>query len=720
LQPKNLKQLARSKDDEPELKRKAQDEKISRKASGNPNPGANVQADIEQAMSNGSPLPLSLRRFMEPRFGADFSGIKIHTDSISAKLNRRLNARAFAYSKHIFGENQFKPDSDEGKRLIAHELTHTIQQGAASQCVAKKAETSNKVKQKSQPMVQRLGIDDALDYFAGRAHLIPGFRMLSILLGVNPITGNRVERSAVNILRAVVEFLPGGTMITTVLDRYGVFERASNFMSEQLNALAITGVSIRASLNAFLDGLSWSDILDLAAVWERAKRVLTEPISNIISAARSAFTTLLHMIKDTILMPLAQWASRTRGWGLLIAVLGRNPITGELVERTPESLIGGFMKLIGKEEVWENIKRTNAIGRAWAWFQGALAGIWAYVGSIPQALRQALEALQVSDLLSIPAIFGRIIGAFSNFLLTFIQWAGAQVFDLLTIIFEVVAPGLMPYLRRARTAFINIVKNPVGFVRNLIRAGVMGFKQFALRLLTHLKAGFINWLTGSLAGIGVYIPKSFSFKEMLNFILSVLWLTWKNIRLKLVKSVGERSVAAMERGFQIVKNIVTEGPVALWEQIKAELTNLMEQVSERVMNFVLTRIVQTAIVRIVSLLNPAGAFVQAIMAIYNTVMFFVERMRGLAQVARTFLASFKDITVGKLKPAAVGIENTMAGLLTPSINFLARLMGLGDVGKHIQKQLTCIRAPIDKAIKSAVNWVVLKARRVGKFIRDAK
>lgn len=762
--------IARSEVDEPEVKTKRQDPQISRKANASVNMGANVQADIQRATANGSPLPLSVRRFMEPRFGADFSAIKIHTDSRSAKLNRRLSARAFAYTNHIFfGDSQFAPDSQDGKRLIAHELTHTIQQGAAQQRSApttsqaspaqkpipakqsetqfrrqssatafganttnisqsaslqtsttmRKSATPVKVNHQTQPSVQRLGISDALDYFADKAHFIPGFRMLSILLGVNPINMSRVDRSAANILRAIVEFLPGGAIITTVLDRYGIFERAGSFVSRQLNSLAITGASIKRSLNAFLDRLSWTDIFDLAGVWERAKRLFTEPISRIINFARGIFTALLKMIKDAILMPLAQWASSTRGWDLLIAVLGRNPITGEVVERTPENLIGGFMRLIGQQEVWENIKRANAIPRAWAWFQATLVGVLGFVSAIPFMLRQTLETLQVQDLLSIPSVFARILGTFASFAFSFVRWAGAQVIELLKIIFEVVAPGLMPFLRRAKSSFISIISNPISFVRNLIQAGIMGFRQFSLRFLTHLRAGFIGWLTGSLAGAGVHIPASFSFKEILKFILSVLGVTWQRVRLKLVKAVGEPAVAAMEKGFKLVKTLITEGPGALYKQLKIGLANLKEQVIEGVMNFVLTKVIQAAVVRIVSMLNPAGAFVQAILAIYNTVMFFVQRMRTIAQVARSLLNSIMNIAEGKLKPAANRVERSLAGLLSLSISFLARLMGLGNIAKPIQDILKRIRKPVDNAMDKAINWVVAQAKRAGSFILQA-
>ena len=60
-------------------------------------------------------------------------------------------------------------------------------------------------------------------------------------------------------------------------------------------------------------------------------------------------------------MPIAKLAEGTRGWDLLIAVLGKNPITGAPVPRTAETLIPGFLKLIGKEQIWENMVQAKAI-----------------------------------------------------------------------------------------------------------------------------------------------------------------------------------------------------------------------------------------------------------------------------------------------------------------------------------------------------------------------
>src|SRR5262249_12834624 len=153
--------------------------------------------------------------------------------------------------------------------------------------------------------------------------------------------------------------------------------------------------------------------------------------------------------------------------------------------------------------------------------------------------------------------------------------------NLLEIIFSVVAPGAIPYLKKVAAAFKLILKNPIGFVSNLVKAGKQGFEQFGKNIGKHLKAALLEWLTGSLQGI--YIPKSFDFLEIVKFVLSVLGLTWQNIRQKLVKLVGEPAVKAMETGFQIVVTLVTQGPAAAWEEIKKTLGNLRDMAMQAIM-----------------------------------------------------------------------------------------------------------------------------------------
>lgn len=84
---------------------------------------------INTLQGGGQSLPESVRSFMEPRFGADFSQVRVHTDAGAAELARAVKAHAFTVGKDIvFGNGQYAPDSKSGKKLLAHELTHVVQQ----------------------------------------------------------------------------------------------------------------------------------------------------------------------------------------------------------------------------------------------------------------------------------------------------------------------------------------------------------------------------------------------------------------------------------------------------------------------------------------------------------------------------------------------------------------------------------------------------------------
>ena len=88
-----------------------------------------VESHIHSLRNGGQPLPESMRAFFEPRFGVDFSQVRVHTDSPGAISARALNARAFTLGRDIvFGAEEYKPTTATGKQLLAHELTHVVQQ----------------------------------------------------------------------------------------------------------------------------------------------------------------------------------------------------------------------------------------------------------------------------------------------------------------------------------------------------------------------------------------------------------------------------------------------------------------------------------------------------------------------------------------------------------------------------------------------------------------
>ena len=88
-----------------------------------------VESNIGQMQGGGQPLPAGERSFFEGRFGHDFSQIRIHADDRAAQTAESINARAFTVGSDIaFGAGEYQPGTESGRHLLAHELTHTIQQ----------------------------------------------------------------------------------------------------------------------------------------------------------------------------------------------------------------------------------------------------------------------------------------------------------------------------------------------------------------------------------------------------------------------------------------------------------------------------------------------------------------------------------------------------------------------------------------------------------------
>ncbi len=102
---------------------------VQRQAKGAMAATPNLEASINQAKGGGQPMADNIRQPMEQAFGADFSGVKVHTDSQSDELNQSIQARAFTTGQDVFfRQGEYNPESRGGQELLAHELTHVVQQ----------------------------------------------------------------------------------------------------------------------------------------------------------------------------------------------------------------------------------------------------------------------------------------------------------------------------------------------------------------------------------------------------------------------------------------------------------------------------------------------------------------------------------------------------------------------------------------------------------------
>ncbi|MDJ0800061.1 MAG: DUF4157 domain-containing protein, partial [Calothrix sp. MO_167.B12] len=91
--------------------------------------GKSLTSQLQRAKGKGDPLPKATLIEMGKALGQDFSNVRIHTDQMAVDMNQQLKSQAFTHGKDIyFNQGKFDPESKVGKQLLAHELTHVVQQ----------------------------------------------------------------------------------------------------------------------------------------------------------------------------------------------------------------------------------------------------------------------------------------------------------------------------------------------------------------------------------------------------------------------------------------------------------------------------------------------------------------------------------------------------------------------------------------------------------------
>lgn len=284
---------------------------------------------------------------------------------------------------------------------------------------------------------------------------------------------------------------------------------------------------------------------------------------------------------------------------------------------------------------------------------------------------------------------------------------------------------LLGVLSRAAGAVELIIAKPIEFLGNLVNAVKTGVMNFAANIVEHLKSGLKGWLLGNLASAGIEIPETFDAKGILRMILSILGLTWASVRARITQHIPEPVLAFLESKLEVVKILITEGLPGLWKWVVEKIGDLKEMVLGQIKEFVVEKIVKAGITWIISLLNPAAAFVKACKAIYDIVMFFVDKAAQIKEFVDSVLDSVESIARGGVGAVAGLIEKTLAKAVPMVLGFLASLLGLGGISEKIKSILAKIQAPVGKVVDKVIGTIVKagkklwgKAKNLGGKIKD--
>ncbi|MFF7145311.1 hypothetical protein ACFZB5_29555 [Streptomyces nodosus] len=272
---------------------------------------------------------------------------------------------------------------------------------------------------------------------------------------------------------------------------------------------------------------------------------------------------------------------------------------------------------------------------------------------------------------------------------------------------------LMGVLAKAATAVSKIIKDPIGFLNNLVHAVGAGLKLFLANIVDHLKKGLVSWLLGTAVKAGLDLPAKFDLKGIIQLVASLLGLTWANIRARITrKGVPDQAVTAAEKSVPVAEKLAKEGPAGAEKEIVAEVGDLKATLLGKLASYLIPTVIIAGITWILSLLNPASAFVRAVKAIIDIVTFVVTQGAQVLEFVNSVLDAVIAIAGGGTAGVPQFVEAALAASIPILLGLLASLLGIGNLADKVKQVFHAIARPVNRVINKIVDFIVKIGRKI--------
>ena len=439
----------------------------------------------------------------------------------------------------------------------------------------------------------------------------------------------------------------------------------------------------------------WDKTVDVV---KSVVKVLTDAIDNIFTAMRTLVKKVIEKAKNLAVSLI----DKVRKW-VIKKLEAFSKVLKSMVNRYLKTYFPKIAKMLNKAidaVVKLSIKTINFIA------DSAIKAVKALANALGKVLDKILSIYQTALKAAVSIVGAVLTGDFAGALKIAIQAA--------CDIAGVDSKPIFDFFARAGKQLLKILKSPVVFFKNLVRAVGNGIKRFQKNIKKHLKAALIGWLTGALSDVEIEMPKKFDFKGVLSLVMQVLGLTYKNIKARIIKKypASEKVFDKVEKGFTLIKEVLAGGVIVLWKKVKEKIGDLKEMVLSGIRNFVIFSVIKNGILWLLSLLNPAAAIAKAMKLIYDLTMFLVDRFTQIKDFVLSVYHSIVAIASGSFGKASKSVEGAMAKSLPVIISMLATAIGLGGIGKRVQNIIKKISNPVNKVIDKVVERAVNFAKKI--------
>ncbi|MGY3794262.1 eCIS core domain-containing protein [Aquimarina sp. 433] len=552
--------------------------------------------------------------------------------------------------------------------------------------------------------------------------------LIKKIIHYDPLRDEEVTATTVEILEDFLMLIGKETELEQMRER-GTLQETADWLDTQVGTFMSLLGELRGLINAAWEAIRPANLTEISANLTALSGRVTGFLERVWAFASTVAIEVLKLIKKALLSWLSSVANETRGFSLVKVIIGKDPFTDEHVPRTVPNLIRGFMSLMeGGEAQYAQMVETGAIARIVGEIQAAVDTLNMTPQYIVQLFTDLWNSFTIDDLLNpidafvrIIERFGEPIGRLIAFVAEIVRIVIVGILEIMNFPFDLIGN----IITRSLQAIEDIKRDPIGFLKNILRAIKEGFVKFFDNIVTHLINGVMGWLMRELRDAGIPELTDFSLQGVISWVLEVLGLSMERIWEKLAEHprIGPERVArirgainTLEGIWTFIKDVQERGIAAIWDKIQEQLSNLWNVVIDAVKNFVMTRIITQVTTRLLSMLDPTGimAVVNGAIAFFNAVQSFIQYLREMLEVINSFVNGVADIARGNVATAADYLERTMGQSMPVVIGFLANQVGLGGIGARIAEIIGSVRALIDEAL----TWLVNKAVDTGMALLD--
>lgn len=727
-----------------------------------------LQGQLNSSKGGGNSLSADVQSSMGSAFGADFSNVRIHTGGEAVQMNKELGAQAFTHGSDIyFNEGKYDANSNSGKHLLAHELTHTIQQGKSVQTKKQDNTSKNQYTKNGSPNIQRAWYNFDIpftDYQFDPS--IRGLKNAANITKDTAIAGGRYvyNKGKQFIIAQLERFAPGlleflrGDWVGIIKGKIGsAIDKLFNGLISKTQSgglIAIIGAFVGQIAGNVFESSANLAAKTQAAVQKTSMAVfkfvnsLTKPLFRAFQRVSGRFISILDGIWSKLALPAFK-AVKGIGGGIWSSLKSKASWAWNLISKVKNTL----------SDAWDWIRDTfniswNGLDSVWSWLKDKIKAAWDIVYQFIQPIINPLKtlssvfrifssggplsglwsagmtfwkyALMLINLVNIPKLFIQASQFLKNAVLPVLISATNRLkafikagFSWLVSIFTSISSAftsLIGTLNGIILSVIRVIVKAIAFVFDLIKSMVVSLIGFIVDAVNSLLTDF--W--GTLKTLFIFVT---------GIVLIILnptnwFIFFPALAVKLVWTLIPDFIKPAATSFLIRMAIKAVGFLpappflgSLWEVVKSGLIGFLNRIKamgpDTQVKFI-DKLINTAI-------NPSyytGFHLGVIKGIV---------WDGLVGLIKSFIDIFTMI------PDLIsGIYNFFKSVLEDVASIKKFIRSLGKLGKEVQKFINdpkaldqivalikktprILMSMVDKAFEVAKDW----AKGAGEKVADS-